>query len=98
MIVKLERLSLGLPSDKPMDSKDVNAVIANYTLNQNQFQDNRQINVERPNVKRLDKMQEVVNVLAESGVLEEVLKENNGNGNGKEDADKIIDVTEEADA
>jgi len=95
-IVKLERLSLGLPADKPMGAKDVNAVIANYTLNQNQFQDNRQINVERPNEKRLDKMQEVVNVLAESGVLEEILK--SGNNNGEEGADKIIDVTEEASA
>jgi len=96
--IKLERLSLGLPSNKPLSTSDVNSVITNYTLNQSQVQDNRQINVEKPTTERLGKMQEVINVLKDSGILEEVLNSGNGNGNGKEKTKKIIDVTEETDA
>jgi len=93
LAISLQRLSLGLKTDAPSESKDGGvSLITNYNLSQ---QDNRQINVSNParqsdSTVKVDKMQEVVDLLKSQGVLEDVLKKDNG-GNGHQPK-QLIDI------
>ena len=90
--VTLHRLSLGLKPDTPLDAKDyMPGAVTNYTFNQT---DSRQVNVnpsiaKDPSIK-VDKMQEVVNLLDSQGVLKQMFQKSDGNnGHNKKE---LVDV------
>lgn len=95
--VSLTRLSLGLKQDTPLNPKDyVPSGVTNYTtINQN---DSRQLNINNPSAQRIpplrvDKMQEVVDLLDSQGVLKQMFQKSSG-GNGHEKKE-LIEVRSE---
>ena len=90
--IKLERLSLGLSIDKPSEIQEaMGNVITNYNINQ---PDNRQVNLNtsKDTHVKADKLESVLNVLSDAGVLNQLL-EAKGGGNGHKKG-KLIDVRE----
>lgn len=91
--VKLERLSLGIAIDKPSEIQEaVGSVITNYTINR---PDNRQVNI-NPNKDtaiKTDKLEAVLDVLSNAGVLNQLLESKNptSGGNGHKEG-KLIDI------
>jgi len=90
--VKLERLSLGLSIDKPSEIQEaMGSVITNYNINQ---PDNRQVNLntQKNTGIKTDKLESVLNVLSDAGVLSQLLETKDG-GNGHKKG-KLIDIKE----
>ena len=92
--VKLDRLSLGLSIDKPSEiNETAGNIITNYNLNHS---DNRQVNVTTANKKteiNTNKMEAVLNVLNDAGVLDQLIESKNSpsGGNGHKEG-QLIDI------
>ena len=83
--------------DKPSEITDaVGSVITNYNLSHN---DNRQVNLNTSNKRteiKIDKMEAVLNVLNDAGVLDQLLESKSG-GNGHKKG-QLIDIKGGVDA
>lgn len=90
--IKLERLSLGLSIDKPSEiTEAMGTIVTNYTVNQ---PDNRQVNLNasKDTSIKTDRLEAVLDVLSNAGVLDQLLKNKSG-GNGHKDG-KLVEVKE----
>jgi hypothetical protein len=95
MAVKMERVSLGLPPETPLnnDEKEAINVVANYQMNKLTNNNNQQLTVTH------NKLEKVLNILSKTGALKNVLESMNGsNGNKKIEQEvfegEVIDDTE----